>query len=137
LTSSEMYALHQRGDCFVSLNRCEGFGIPIAEAMQFEKPVVATSYGGPVDFLTEDTGYPVDHMVTPVFGMPWDMYKGYMNWAEPDLLHARRLMRQVYENREEARARGQAAKAWVDENLSWEKIGQEMAARLKEIEERL
>lgn len=137
LTASEMYALHQRGDCFVSLNRCEGFGIPLAEAMQFAKPVIATGYGGPRDFLTDFTGYPVRHMKTPVFGMPWDMYKGYMNWAEPDLIHARKLMRHVYENREEAKSIGRAAKTWVGENLSWEKIGQAMAARLKEIEEEL
>jgi glycosyltransferase involved in cell wall biosynthesis len=134
LTASEMCSLHQRGDCFVSLNRCEGFGIPIAEAMQFGKPVIATGYGGPVDFLDQFTGYPVNYMLTPVSGMPWDMYKGNMNWAEPDLIHARTLMRKVFRDREEAKKKGQAAKVWVEEHLSWEAIGKVMAGRLKQIE---
>jgi glycosyltransferase involved in cell wall biosynthesis len=133
LASSEVQTLHNAGDCYVSLNRCEGFGIPMVEAMQAGKPVIATRYGGSEEFLYDDTSYPVDYILTPVFGMPWDIYKGYMNWAEPDIMQARRWMRMVFTDREEAKLIGEAGRNWVKENLSYKKIGDLMAERLKEI----
>lgn len=134
LSRDQMHALHARGDCYVSLHKCEGFGIPIAEAMMKEKPVIATSYGGPADFIKhEKTGFLVDYMLAPVSGMPWDIYKGYMNWAEPDLLQARQYMRRVFEDQKEAKKIGKAAKRWVKKNLSHEAVGQKMKARLEEI----
>lgn len=133
MTRDQILALHDQCDCYVSLNRCEGFGIPLTEAMLAGKPVIATHYGGSEDFLNEDNGWPIDYQMTPVAGMPWHMYKGYMNWAEPDLMQARRAMRYVYENREEAAEKGQKAKAWVKENLNWQTVGQLMKERLGSI----
>lgn len=134
MTRDQMLALHKQCDCYVSLNRCEGFGIPLTEAMLAGNPVVTTHYGGSEDFLTSDTGYPIDYRLTPVAGMPWPMYRGYMNWAEPDLMQARRAMREVFENRTEAARKGQKAKAWVKENLNWETVGNLMKERLESID---
>jgi hypothetical protein len=44
-----------------------------------------------------------------------------------------RLMRHVYENRDEAAAKGRAAKKFVSENFSWKRMGLEIRARLEEI----
>jgi len=33
-------------DCYVSLRRSEGFGLTLAEAMYFDRPVIATEYSG-------------------------------------------------------------------------------------------
>jgi len=135
LTKDQMQSLHKEGDCYITLNYCEGFGIPIAEAMQAGHPVIATGYGGAADIIQhEDTGYKVDYMMTPVSEMPWDMYQGYMQWGEPDLMNARKYMRTVYENRQKAIEMGQRGKQWIQDNLSWQIIGQKMQARLQEIE---
>lgn len=134
LTSEQMQSLHKQSDCYVSLLRSEGFGIPLTEAMMASKPVIATNYSGPADFLSEEVSYPIKHMLTPVAGMPWDQYRGDSVWAEPDLMDARRAMREVYTNQQVARAKGELAKQWVIDNLSWKTIGQKMKDRLEAIE---
>jgi glycosyltransferase involved in cell wall biosynthesis len=134
LSSQQVEAIHIRGDCYVSLHRAEGFGIPLVEAMLHENPVVGTDYSGSSDFLTEDTGYPVKYMLTPVSGMPWHMYKGNMLWAEPDLMHARQQMRQVFQDQEEAKSKAVAGRQWIKENLNWKTVGERMKKRLIEIQ---
>ncbi|RZI98035.1 MAG: glycosyltransferase family 1 protein, partial [Haliea sp.] len=51
LDDAEMLALHEMGDCFVSLTRTEGWGLGAFEAARLGKPVVMTGYGGQLDFL--------------------------------------------------------------------------------------
>lgn len=136
MSTEEINCLHKTGDSLVSLTRCEGFGIPIAEAMRAGNSVVTTNYGGPVDFVDHGkTGFLVDQTQTPVYGMPWNMYKGNMDWAQPDVLHARKCMRKLYEDRKLQKEMGNAAQEWVGKNLSLETIGQLMKSRLETIKE--
>lgn len=136
LPYEEILALHNECDAFVLPHKCEGYGIPIAEAMLMGNPTISTGYGGPLDFVThEETGYLIDYQMTPVYGMPWGIYSGEQSWAEPSVGHLKQLMRYVYENRETAKAVGTAARAHVQENLSWFSIGNLMKARLETIEE--
>ncbi|MFH0957723.1 MAG: glycosyltransferase family 4 protein, partial [Pseudomonadota bacterium] len=44
-------SLIARTDCYVSLHRSEGFGLPIAEAMSLGKPAIATGWSGNMDFM--------------------------------------------------------------------------------------
>jgi len=134
LNRDQMASLHTECDCYISLLRSEGFGVPIAEAMLAGNPAIATGYSGPVDFVKhEKTGYLVDHMLTPVSDMPWETYRGDAIWAEPDLMQARQFMREAFENREQTKEMGKKAKAWVKRNLSWKVVGEKMRARLEEI----
>lgn len=136
LSTEEMQALHSNGDCYVSLHRCEGFGIPIVEAMMQEKPTIVTNYGGPEDF-NPDVMKKIGYTETPCHGMPWPTYHSHMNWAEPDILEARRAMRELYEDQKKAKEMGQAAKQWAKEEFSYKKIGNLMKTRLEEIEKEL
>ncbi len=43
LSSEQITALHAEGDCYVSLHRCEGFGIPAVDAMLAGNPTVVTA----------------------------------------------------------------------------------------------
>jgi glycosyltransferase involved in cell wall biosynthesis len=119
LSSAEMARLYRECSCYVSLHRCEGFGIPIAEALLTEMPVVTTGYGGP-----EDMGIPVvPYSLTPVFGMPWTQYTGAMDWAEPDLAAARERMRGAF-NRS-------PGKMVLGAEFSRESVGKLMRERLE------
>ena len=119
-------------DSYVSLHRSEGFGITIAEAMFLGKPVVATAYSGNLDFMTADNSYLVDYALTPI-GPGADPYPPAAVWADPDLDHAAALMREVYEDREEARRRGAHARADIRRTHSVAAAGAKMSQRLNTI----
>jgi len=46
LDEAGMDGLWQECDCFLSLHRSEGFGLPVAEALSRAIPVIATGQGG-------------------------------------------------------------------------------------------
>lgn len=100
MTKDEVWALHAGCDAFVLPHRAEGFGLPIAEAMALGKPVIATTFGGPNDFMTTQNSFRVGYKMTPVFGMPWIAdYDGRQWWSEPDLEEVTQNMRHVYTDR--------------------------------------
>ena len=71
-------------DCFVSLHRASAFGPDIARALSVGCPVVATAYGGPMDFFSEQYAELVPYTLTasPQAGLP---LPGGTEWAEPDI----------------------------------------------------
>ncbi|HTJ74433.1 MAG TPA: glycosyltransferase [Acidimicrobiales bacterium] len=123
----QMAALYRSADCFVLPTRGEGWGMPVLEAMACGLPTIATGWSGPADFLTTDTGYPLDvrSMVPAKAKCPY--YDGF-RWADPDAEHLRFLMRHVVDRPDEAAERGRAAAAFVAGNLTWEHA----AARVKD-----
>ena len=109
-TRAEVLGLVQACDAYVSLHRCEGFGLTLAEAMSLGKPVVATYYSGNVDFMSPWNSFPVPYRLVPIRERQGPYAKGQL-WAEPDVGAAAALLRKVYRERELARevaARGQA-----------------------------
>jgi glycosyltransferase involved in cell wall biosynthesis len=105
LTAPDRNSILAGCDAYVSLHRSEGFGMTLAEAMAFGRPVIATAFGGNLDFTTEATAFLVDATPAPVGpGVP--IYPAEMVWADPDLGHAARLMRRVVDEPAEAAARG-------------------------------
>lgn len=131
LSRLELRRLYQDCDAFVSLHRCEGFGIPTAEAILAGKPTISTDAGGPHDeWGRECISRLVPGDETPVFGMPWPHYTGHMNWVEPDLGGAKRAMRKltlVPIRSDEAKK----LKAQFLELCSYERIGAQMVGLLE------
>ena len=78
-------ALTASCDCYVSLHRSEGFGLTMAEAMSHGKPVIATGYGGNLDFMTQENSYLVPYELVAV-GQDARPYPSTAMWAEPDLM---------------------------------------------------
>ncbi len=95
LTQPEITGLHGRGDCYVSLCRGEGWGIGAFDAAAHGNPVVTTGFGGHLDFMA-GSPYLVDFDLVPVddpAGLP--TYARDQRWADPDVEHGARLLRQV------------------------------------------
>ena len=95
LTEHEISALHQRGDCYVSLARGEGWGLGAFDAAANGTPVVTTGFGGQLDFLAGSqhlVRFELTAVEDPV-GFP--SYAPNQRWAEPDLDHAAALLREV------------------------------------------
>ena len=135
LSKERLLGLHLYGDCLVSLHKGEGWGLCPFEGGLAGNPVIATGWGGNTDFMSEDDSFLVKYMETFVGGMstfnPW--YLGTQKWAEPDLVHASELMRYVFENKEEAAARGKKISDKIKNEFSWEKIADIIIKRLGEI----
>ncbi len=135
MSHRDIMGLHKRGDCFVLMQRSEGWGLPHFEAAAVGNPVITPAYGGQSDFLNTENSYPVDYTLTPVDGMPWSpYYKGDQLWCEPDTAQAIDLMRYVYNNRDDAKTKGAHARTDIQKNFTWDKIGDMVVARLVEID---
>jgi glycosyltransferase involved in cell wall biosynthesis len=133
LDRDEMNALIAVCDCFVSLHRSEGFGLALAEAMAFGKPVIATAYSGNMDFTTPSNAFLVSYSMTRV-GTGCGPYDPEGEWTEPDVHEAARQMKLVVECQDAARKRAVAGQEFVRNYLSPEVIGAKMRQRLERIQ---
>ncbi len=136
LSNMSMLGLHKRGDCFVLLQRSEGWGLPHFEAAACGNPVITPGYGGQREFLNQDNSYLLDYTLTPVGGMTWSpYYRGDQYWCEPDVKGAIDNLRHVYENRDEAKEKGQRARQLIGDNFTWDQVGDLIVQRLTQIDQ--
>lgn len=134
LSEAEMLGLHARGDCYVSFDRGEGFGLSPFTAGACGNPIIVTNYAGAKEYAKEHTSYRIDRSLTPVFGMPWSpWYRGDQLWAEPDVAHGAGLMRHVYEHQYESNTRGNTLKNYIADNFTWDHIGKRIIEEIKKI----
>ncbi len=130
----QKYALLAQADCYVSLHRSEGFGLPLAESMALGTPVIATGYSGNTDFMTDRNSYLVDWSPARV-GLGCEIYPAEGHWAEPDLDHAAELMRRVWERPDEAAVKAARAPADVRRQYAPAAAGAVARARLERLVE--
>jgi len=135
LSNTQMMGLHLYGDCCVCLHRGEGWGLPLFEAGLAGNPVIATDCGGNVEFMDNDNSYLVNSHMTYVSHMstfnPW--YLGNQEWAEPSLVHASKLMRRAFDNREESTIKGTKLKNNIKDKFSWGSVSDVIVDRLGSI----
>jgi len=105
------------GDCFVSPNMSEAFGLTIAEGMSAGMPVITTNFGGQTDFVTSETGWLIDY---DLIENKWDYNYEGINWAIPKVDHLRQLLRYAYEHRDECREKGKKAQEHINNNYTWD-----------------
>jgi glycosyltransferase involved in cell wall biosynthesis len=132
----EMLSLIDDSDCYISLHRSEGFGLGMAEALAFGKPVIATDYSGSRDFLTERTGFPVPFALRKLMPGEYPMGEG-QSWAEPDLEVAIQYMRTVFADREDRERRSLRGKRFIEDHYSGRIAARVIIDRLHEIRKSL
>ncbi|WP_313514281.1 glycosyltransferase [Pseudomonas sp.] len=119
LSDAEMLALHELGDCFVSLTRTEGWGLGAFEAARLGKPVVITGYGGQLDYLDPEFSHLIDYTLVPVHEPTWSAsYKPSDHWAEPSVEQAARQLRAIFNDPESARRRAHRQAARLSNDFS-------------------
>jgi hypothetical protein len=123
-------------DAYVSLHRSEGFGYTIAEAMALGKPVIATPWSGPADYLTASNSFPVGYELIEL-GDDHGPYSAGQVWAEPSLDDAASAMQRIAAEPQHARLVGERASADILSRYSPFAAGAVAANRIAWIGDRL
>jgi len=135
LSAEDLKTIHYNSDCYVSMARSEGFGIPAFEAAAMKKPIIVPNNWAFGEYFTEDTAYLVDVPNEISVGNMRHislLYTGNMTWGDPSILSCRQAMRSAYEDRETAREKGERAYEYVRDNLSHKAIGNMMKGFLED-----
>lgn len=120
-------------DCYVSLHRAEGFGLPIAEAMYLGKPVIATNWSGNVDFMNEENSLPVSYELVEL-AEDYGPYKKGQHWAEPNIIFAAAQMSKLHQTPDIAEKLGIAARQHLENHYSSHRIASLIKARAHEVD---
>lgn len=139
MTRNQIYRFHKTGDCFVSLHRGEGWGIPQMEAMLLEKPIISTNYGGIHEYLSHrKNALLISYEMVPVDNSrnkQW--YTPDQKWAEAKIEDAIAQMQWIFKNKATAKRIGKAARTFVKQNFGLAAVGKRMRNRLLEISDEL
>jgi glycosyltransferase involved in cell wall biosynthesis len=92
-SDEQMQDLYNFSDCLVQPSRGEGFGLPILEATTLGLKVIATRWGGHMDFYNDSEKYGINYQMQQSRS---HVSTGKSLWAEPDFNHLKAQMRKVY-----------------------------------------
>ncbi|MEN6440721.1 MAG: glycosyltransferase family 4 protein [Syntrophobacter sp.] len=131
LREHQMPGLFAACDCLVHPYRGEGFGLPILEAMACGLPVVATAGGASDDFCPPDLCYGISARRREI-DVEGTRVVGGAGWVlEPNLEELKRLLRHVYENRDETASRARRAVDLVSAHYTWENAARQALRRME------
>jgi glycosyltransferase involved in cell wall biosynthesis len=129
---SELAALYDACDALVAPSRGEGFGLPLAEAMLLEKPVITTAYGGQSDFCTPQTAWLVDYRFA--FSRS-HLHLPSSVWAEPDVDNLADQLRAVFKaTHEERKRRTDTARKTILDRFTWRAVARQVRTAVDELD---
>ncbi len=120
LSSQDIYGLTAACDVYLSLHRGEGFGLCVAEAMSFGKPVIVSDYASTSEFCNSDNAFiiPVTRIPYPDSQRDHPYYLTVAECAEPDIDAAAAALKRCYDDPAYRTAIGLKGKAFVEEHFS-------------------
>ncbi|GGD90769.1 glycosyltransferase [Paenibacillus nasutitermitis] len=133
MSNEQLKGIYTRGDAFVLPTRGEGVGLPFLESLSSGTPVIATGWGGHMDFLTPRNSFLVSYTLRNPAGSMNSKHaisrqfrglfarKGQL-WAEPDRNSLKRQMRLAFQNPGLCRQKGEQGRRDVA-RLSWGRSG--------------
>ncbi|MBE9914747.1 glycosyltransferase family 4 protein [Paenibacillus donghaensis] len=141
LSENRLKGLYTLGDVFVLPTRGEGVGLPFLEALASGTPVITTSWGGQMDFLTHSNSFLIPYQLrSPSSSMNRAISRKFSNlfvqkgqlWAEPDLGRLKKTMRKAYQNPGLCKQKGRQGRKDML-HLSWDRAGAFMKHAIEEV----
>ena len=120
IPQKDLYGLANACDVYISLHRGEGFGLGIAEAMSFGKPVIVSDYSAPKEFCNDNTAFLIPCSSINISKEQHDhpCYTYVKSCADPDLSAAAKALRLCYDDRPLSRTTGARGKAFIEKHFS-------------------
>ncbi len=133
LNDNDLTGVYTLGNAFVLPTRGEGVGMPFMEALASGIPVIATGWGGQMDFLNEKNSFLIDYRLKyPGISMNSEqaissVYREWFEeedqlWAEPNIRDLKKAMRYAYDNPNLCWKKGRRGRKDMLQ-LSWDKAG--------------
>lgn len=130
-TKDEVLGLFSVCDSYVSLHRCEGFGMGIAESMKLGKPTIVTAYSGNMDFTNSENSLLTNYKLVEVQKDFYPLIDDVDVWAEPDIEHAAKNMQKIFTDSDLRRKLSYQAKKFIDEHHNFDIVSKNYIERLK------
>lgn len=135
LTKNDVLSLYSACDCFVSLHRSEGFGRGIAEALLLGLDVIATGYGGNIDFCLPLEAATVNYRLIPTTASCY-VESDNNFWGDPDIMDAAEHMKRIYHcahSKQTADDTKRGRESKMSDIFSHQSIGERYRARLERL----
>lgn len=123
---SDMLNLYHAGDCFIACSRGEASGLTPREAMATGMPTIVTDWGGLREIADPRYTYPLSieyEEQAPSVCSSYDqgITQGdpIGNFCRPSVDHLVELMRQIYQNKDEAKKTGFQSAMWVQSEWNY------------------
>jgi glycosyltransferase involved in cell wall biosynthesis len=124
LPAHRMPDLYRAADCFVLPTRGEGWGRPYMEAMALGLPTIGTNWSGNTAFMNSNNAYMIECEIVDVPETAWretSTFRGH-RWAEPNVASLKSHMRNVFENRTDAKRTGSLARDYILTHYSYYQV---------------
>jgi glycosyltransferase involved in cell wall biosynthesis len=121
-SDEELVGWYQACSAFVAPSRGEGLGLPMAEAMLFNLPVITTGWGGQLDFCDASTAALCDYRFETT---RTHLGATHSVWADPDVPHLAQLLRETHQLTPQQRTeRTSAARQRILRDYNWDQVAQ-------------
>lgn len=124
-SDSEMNSIynHPKIKAMISLTKGEGFGRPLLEFSLSQKPVIASSWSGHVDFLNSEFTVLIGGTLTPVHESIQNPFLlKEFSWFSPDHGQIGHALKDVFENYKKYQVKGKRQAHYAKTNFSWDKM---------------
>jgi glycosyltransferase involved in cell wall biosynthesis len=120
---NELYN-HPKVKSMISLTKGEGFGRPLLEFSLVNKPIIATSWSGHIDFLNPEFTALINGTTKPIHKSAQikNMLVKGSQWFSPDHQSTANLITDVYKNYKEWKVRAKRQGYYSRTNFSFEKM---------------
>ena len=124
---NELYN-HSKIKAMVSLTKGEGFGRPLLEFTQTQKPIIASNWSGQVDFLNSEFTSLVPGILTPIHpsAQVKDMLIEGAQWFTVDYGFVGGLLKDYFENYKKYKDNGKRLAYYCKTNFSFEKMQEKL-----------
>ena len=139
LKQDKLESLYKAADCYVSVARGEGFGLPVAEAMLAKIPVIVSPNTGMADFCNKDTALLVGYKMVPAKTHVTTGDENHVSlWAEPDKEDLMKQMQHFVDRGRDAETERKIQNAYdlISTRFTWKAVADRWYSFMRNVEKK-